>query len=208
MVLATIIWSLVFHFIIFGVYLTFLEAVIFILKHTTFLRLLSLSSESALACADLHYQEANFDLKIQEYLLTTSQVQSVMQYECFIMATDISLFILTSVKWLSHLVCAESIHLWPCYNYVHNKKRSLVWTVWGLVLLCTVCLSSYQSCYDLASFLFSYLLMWLIACIVSELTPFLLLMYYCLYYDSFVMEQQGGPLLIGSDYICKGPVFG
>ena len=77
--------------------MTFLEAVILILKHATFLRLSNLSSESALACADLHYQEANIDLKIQEYL-TSSQEKSIMLFVNFIMATDIGLFILTYVK--------------------------------------------------------------------------------------------------------------
>ena len=78
-------------------YLTFLEAVILILKHATFLRLTNLSSESALTCADLHYQEANIDLKIQEYL-ATSQEQSIMIFVDFIMATDSGLCVLTSVR--------------------------------------------------------------------------------------------------------------
>ena len=73
--------------------MTFLEAVIILLKHATFLRLSNLSSELALRNADLHYQEANIDLKIQEYL-TTCQVQSVTQFVSFIMATNIGLFIL------------------------------------------------------------------------------------------------------------------
>ena len=78
--------------------LTFLEAVILILKHATFLCLSNMSSESALSHAGLHYQEANIDLKIQEYLTTTSQEQSVVQFVGFIMATDIGVFIHTSVK--------------------------------------------------------------------------------------------------------------
>ena len=79
-------------------YLTFLEAVIIILKHATFLRLSNSSSRSALRHADLQYQRANIDLKIQEYIATTSPEQSVMQHLSFIMATDIGLFILASVN--------------------------------------------------------------------------------------------------------------
>ena len=70
--------------------LTFLEAVIIILKHATFLRLSKVSRESALRKADLHYRQANVDQKIQEYL-TTCQVQSVTQFVGFIMATNIGL---------------------------------------------------------------------------------------------------------------------
>ena len=51
-----------------------------------------MSIESALKHADLHYQKAQIDLKLQEYL-TTSHEQSVMLSADFIMATDISLFI-------------------------------------------------------------------------------------------------------------------
>ena len=89
-------------------YLTFLEAVIIILKHTTFLRLSKLSSVSALRKADLHYQQANIDLKIQEHLATTHGEQSVTQFVGFIMATNIGLFILSYVKQISHQVCADS----------------------------------------------------------------------------------------------------
>ena len=88
---------MVFHFIIFRIYLTFLEAVILILKYATFLRLSNLTSKLALAHADLHYQQANIDLKIQEYLMTC-QEQSAELFVGFIMATDIGLFILTSVN--------------------------------------------------------------------------------------------------------------
>ena len=102
-VLATIISSLVFEFIIFRVKLTFLKAVVIILKHATFLRLSNLSSQQALRMASLHYQQANSDLKIQEYL-TTCQVQSVTQFVHFIMATNIglSIFALEYVKQISH----------------------------------------------------------------------------------------------------------
>ena len=77
--------------------LTFLEAVIIILKHATFLRLSNLSSKSALIKADRQYHEANMDLKIQEYLATTCQEQFVTQSVSFIMATNMGLFILTYV---------------------------------------------------------------------------------------------------------------
>ena len=105
-----IIWFLVFHFIIFRVYLTFVEAVILVLKYATFIRLSNSSSnfdrKSSLARADVHYEEANIDLKIQEFV-KTSQEQSVMQFVDFIMATEIGLFIFTSVKLISHQLCTE-----------------------------------------------------------------------------------------------------
>ena len=69
-----------------------------------------MSSESALRQADLQYQGANIDPKIQDYLATTSPGQSVMQFADFVMATGIGLFILTSVNWISHGLCAESMH--------------------------------------------------------------------------------------------------
>jgi hypothetical protein len=84
------------------VYLTFLEAVILILKHATFLRLSNLSHESALTHADLDYQEANIDLKIQRHLMACSQEHSVTLFSGFIMATDIGLFIVASVKRISY----------------------------------------------------------------------------------------------------------
>jgi len=63
-------------------------AVILILKHATFLRLTKLTSGSALTHADLDYQEANVDLKIQ-LLMASSQEHSVVLFVDFIMATDI-----------------------------------------------------------------------------------------------------------------------
>ena len=57
-----------------------------------------MTSELALRQADIHYQGANIDLKIQEYLTTPSKEQSVLSSIGFIMAIDIGLFIFTSVK--------------------------------------------------------------------------------------------------------------
>ena len=53
--------------------------------------------------ASLHYQQANIDLQIQEYL-TTYEVPSVTQSVGFIMATNIglSIFALEYVKQISH----------------------------------------------------------------------------------------------------------
>lgn len=70
-------------------YLTFMKAVILILKHATSLRLLDLPPESALTCAELDYQKSNIDFKIQEHLKASSQEHSVQQFAAFIMATDI-----------------------------------------------------------------------------------------------------------------------
>ena len=102
MILATIIWSLVFHFIIFRLYLTILEVVILILKHATFLRL-SNQSEQALTLAEQDYQEAKIDLKIQEYLKAFTPEDSVEKFADFIMATNIGLFMHSSITTISHL---------------------------------------------------------------------------------------------------------
>ena len=101
-ILLVIIWSLVFHFIIFRVYLTFGEAVILISKHATFLRLSHLSPQSALTHAELDYREANIDSKIQQLLTTSLQEHTVELFAGFIMATDIGSFILPAGKIVSH----------------------------------------------------------------------------------------------------------
>jgi len=64
-------------------------AVILILKHATFLRLSGLICESALSHADIHYQVANIDLKVQQHLAASSQEHTVLLFAGFIMATDI-----------------------------------------------------------------------------------------------------------------------
>ena len=98
------------HFIIFRVYLTFVEAVILVLKYATFIRLSNSCSnfigKQSLAHAYVHYEEANIDPKIQEFL-KTSEEQSEMHFVDFIMATEIGLFIFTSVKLISHQLCTE-----------------------------------------------------------------------------------------------------
>jgi hypothetical protein len=100
-----------FHFIIFRVYLIFLKAVILILKHATFLRLMNMSAESALTHADLDYQEANIDLNIQQHLTVSSQEHSVDLLAGFIMATNIGSFILLSVK--RYLIkFPQNVHTW------------------------------------------------------------------------------------------------
>ena len=82
----------------------FVEAVILILKHATFLRLSNLSQESALAQAELDYQAADIDLKIQQHITASSQEHSVELCTDFIMATDFGWFILASVWIISHQV--------------------------------------------------------------------------------------------------------
>ena len=76
-------------------YLTLVKAVILIFKHATLLHL-PMSSKSALTQAAMEYQAANIDLKIQQYLTTSSQEYSVEEFASFIMATDIGIFILAS----------------------------------------------------------------------------------------------------------------
>jgi hypothetical protein len=65
-------------------------AVILILKHATLLTGLSAqSAQSALIRADVNYQGANIDLKVQQLLTASSQEHSVELLAGFIMATDI-----------------------------------------------------------------------------------------------------------------------
>jgi hypothetical protein len=92
----------------FRLHLTFVKAVILILRHSTLLSLSNPSPESALTYVELAYQEMNIDLKIQQHLMASSQKHSVEQFSAFIMATDISEFILAFVKIISHHLCIES----------------------------------------------------------------------------------------------------
>jgi hypothetical protein len=78
------------------------EAVILILKHATSLRVSNISSELALTQAELAYQKANIDLKIQQFLKTSSQEHSIQLFSDFIMGIDMGLFILGSVTITSH----------------------------------------------------------------------------------------------------------
>ena len=98
-----LIYSLVFHFIIFRAYLTVVAAVILILKHATLLRLSSvISSLSALTQVEQNYQEANIDLSIQQHLnASSSQEHSIELHVGFIMAAHLGLFI-ASIKIISH----------------------------------------------------------------------------------------------------------
>jgi len=75
--------------------LTFLEAVLLILKHATFLRL-SLLPEPALIQADMDYQKADVDQKVQQHV-TTSQGHSELD-RAFIMSIEIGLSILMLVS--------------------------------------------------------------------------------------------------------------
>ena len=79
-----------------------MKAVILILKHATLLHLSNLSEESALTHAEMDFWASKIDLRIQEHLVASSDKDSVEQFACFIMATDIGLFILTSVKIVSY----------------------------------------------------------------------------------------------------------
>ena len=93
------IYSLVFYtFIYFRVFLTLLKAVTLILKHATSLRT-SISAKSALANAELNYQNANIDVTIQEHITACASDQSVEQFVGFVMSTEIGLFIFF---YLSH----------------------------------------------------------------------------------------------------------
>ena len=74
-----------------------MKAVIFILKHATFLHLSNPSQKSALTQAEKDYQAANIDMKIQEFLTPSSQELSVEKLVQFIMANDIGLLILAPI---------------------------------------------------------------------------------------------------------------
>jgi hypothetical protein len=94
---------LVFYFIISRGFLTFVEAVILILKHATFLRLSGLSPKLALIKSEVDYREANINLNIREHLMASFEEHMVEQFAGFIMATDIGLCIYASVtKMISH----------------------------------------------------------------------------------------------------------
>ena len=99
-VLIVINWFLVFQFIAFRVYLTFVKAVILILKHATFLQL-SASLGSVLTQSESDYQQANIDLNIQQHLMACSSNYSIKKIVAFIMATDIGSF----YSW----ICSNSI---------------------------------------------------------------------------------------------------
>ena len=86
-----------FYFIILRAYLTVMEAVILILKHTTFLHISNPSQKSALTQAEKDYQAANIDMKIQEFLTPSSQEVSVEKLAQFIMANDLGLLILAPI---------------------------------------------------------------------------------------------------------------
>jgi hypothetical protein len=83
-------------------HLTIVEVVILILKHATTLRFSNLP-EQALIQAELDYQEANIGLKIQEYLKAFTPDDSVEKFSDFIMATNIGLFMHSSITTISHL---------------------------------------------------------------------------------------------------------
>jgi hypothetical protein len=96
------------------VYLTFVKAVILILKHATLLQL-SESYVSALTRAELDYQNAKIDLNIHQ-LLASSSENSVKKFVEFIMATDIGLFILAFIILMSYqafsAISIFSQHTW------------------------------------------------------------------------------------------------
>ena len=76
--------------------MTFPKVVILILRHATSLRL-SLLPGPALIQADLDYQKADVDHKIQQYI-GTCQGPSAELDKAFIMGIEIGLSILSSVQ--------------------------------------------------------------------------------------------------------------
>ena len=90
-------------------YLTFEEAVTIIFKHATFLYLSNLSQKLALTQAEMDYQAANMELKIQQYLRESSQEHSVELFADFIMANDIGWYILAPVTISSDQAFSASV---------------------------------------------------------------------------------------------------
>ena len=73
--------------------LIFVEAIIIILKHASFLRFSDVSRHSVLSIAEKNYLQANMDFEIQQFLAEHSQEHlgehSVGLFADFIMANDI-----------------------------------------------------------------------------------------------------------------------
>ena len=92
-------------------YLTILKVLILILKHATTLRL-SNTPEEALTLAEHNYQEAKIDLKIQEQLNAFTPQDTVEKFADFIMATNLGLFMHSSIATISHLknLQAKQLH--------------------------------------------------------------------------------------------------
>ena len=82
--------------------LTIEKAVVLILKHATTLRPFN-TPEKALTLAGQDYQEAKVNLKIQGHLKTFTLKDSVEKFADFIMATNLGLFMHSSITTKSHL---------------------------------------------------------------------------------------------------------
>ena len=80
-----------------------LKAVTLILKHATLLLPSDLQKKEALINVDLHYQKANIDESIQQYLTACASKLSVEQFASFVMDTDISLLFSFSLS-LQYLI--------------------------------------------------------------------------------------------------------
>ena len=124
LVLAIIIWWLVLHLFFILSVINYVKAVILIFKHATFLHLSNSSAESALTYAEKDFWASKIDLKIQEHLVASSHNNSVEQFAHFIMATDIGLFILASVKIISHQAFTSIISVF-CWKGCKEKTVGL-----------------------------------------------------------------------------------
>ena len=106
-------------------YLTFLKAVVLILKHATLLRVSNLR-KSALTCAERDYQNANIDMAIQQHLGASAPEHSLEQFTSFIMSTDIGWFILSFVNHISYHSFSASVNTeWLKHFLKPNLTRSL-----------------------------------------------------------------------------------
>ena len=148
-------WCLVCYIFIFRVYLTFVKAATLILKHATLLQA-SNPPKVALMDVELHYQKANIDESIQQYITTSASEISVEKFAGFIMATNIGLFTLllfdTSISYcpfsfisvFSQYRCIEDTVCWNSFGCV-PAVDVMIWTT-TLFLLCLFLLLYCDSC--------------------------------------------------------------
>ena len=72
--------------------------------------------------AEMDFWASKIDLKIQEHLVASSYENSVEQFTHFIMATDIGLFILTSVKTISYQAFTSIVSF---FHWKECKEKSI-----------------------------------------------------------------------------------
>ena len=125
--LVVIIWYLVLPFTFVRAYLTFPKAIVIILKHATSL-CFSMLPGPALVQADLDYQMADVNQKIQQYV-AASQGHSAELDRAFIMAIEIGSFIYLFCLFKSYNAFISKFRCDKCV-YI----RGIGWLKWFLEL--------------------------------------------------------------------------